>query len=78
MANKPVQKISNGAVSASVWANRRTVNDVDVDIYSVTLAKNYKDKAGEWRSTNSLNVADIPKAISVLQRAYEALVVTIE
>ena len=31
----------------------------------------YKDKDGVWKSTNSLRVNDLPKAILVLNKAFE-------
>ena len=43
-------------------------------IQSVTVDRNYKDKAGEFKNTNSFQVNDISKAVSVLVKAYECLV----
>lgn len=70
---KPVKKYNSGCISAAVWEN-----EVNGDtITSVTLNKRYTDKDGEWKSTNSLNVTDMPKAIAVLQKAYEELTVKV-
>jgi hypothetical protein len=32
------------------------------------------DKNGEWQSTNTLRINDLPKASLVLQKAYEYIV----
>lgn len=67
---KPEQKFRAGAIEATVWKNQSTKPGL-LDYFSVGFAKSYKDKLGAWKTTNSLNVADIPKAITVLGKAYE-------
>jgi hypothetical protein len=37
------------------------------------LEVRYRDKAGNWKGTNSLSLNDLPKAILALQQAYEYL-----
>ena len=41
--------------------------------YKVPLEVRYRDKAGQWKGTNSLALNEIPKAILALQKAYEYL-----
>jgi hypothetical protein len=31
-----------------------------LSVYTVAFERNYKDRAGNWKSTNSLRVNDIP------------------
>ena len=38
------------------------------------MQRRYKDQDGQWQSTNSLDVNDIPKAILALSQAYTYLV----
>ena len=73
--NKPKKKFNAGAVSATVWENQATnkTTGSPVSYNTISLQRGYKDKEGNWKSTNSLRVADIPKAILVLQKAYEEL-----
>ena len=40
----------------------------------MNLQRRYADKDGVWKSTDSLRVNDLPKAVLVLQKAYEYLV----
>ena len=42
-------------------------------IPSVTFQKRYKNAGGDWQSTQSLNVVDIPKAVIVLNESYRFL-----
>ena len=36
----------------------------------VVLERSYKDRYGEWKSTNRYDLNDIPKAILALEMAY--------
>ena len=72
---KPNKKFKAGAVSAAVWANE--MNDRQgnkFSVYTVAFERNYKDRDGNWKSTNSMRVNDIPKLRLVAQEAYEYLV----
>ena len=73
--NKPKKKFNAGAISATIWENQAVnkTNGSPVSYSTISLQRGYKDKDGAWKSTNSLRVADIPKAILVLQKAYEDL-----
>ncbi len=66
----PVQKFRAGAISASIWENKSKDGN---EFKSVSFEKGYKDDKGDWQKTNSLYVSDLPKAIVVLSKAYEAL-----
>jgi len=73
--NIPEKRFSTGAISATVWKNKgiskRTGEEVEFN--TVTLQRRYQDKNGEWQTSNSLRVNDLPKAILVLNKAYEYL-----
>ena len=65
----PIAKFSAGGMQAAVWENEGK----DGSMYgTVTMDKRYKS-GEEWKSTKSLRVNDLPKAILVLQKAYEFL-----
>jgi len=44
-----------------------------INIGKVVLEVRYKDKNGEWKSASSMSANEIPKAMLVLQKAYEYL-----
>jgi len=70
---KPIQKFKAGGVNAAIWSNEADINGEKIDIKSITLQRAYKDKAGEWKNTSSLKATDLPKAMVVLGKAYEFL-----
>jgi len=67
---KPEKKFKAGPVSSTIWQN----NHEKGAFYTISISRNYKDKEGNWQSTNSLRLNDLPKATVVLQKAYEYLV----
>ena len=73
MANKPEKVFKFGAVRASVFKNTIQQNGKEIPLSKVVMEVRYKDKAGEWKSTNSLSINEVPKAIVALQMAYEWL-----
>ena len=73
-ANLPLKKIRVGAVSATIWENQ-SINEQGqpVSYKSVSFERSYKDAKGNWQNTNALRMGDLPKAVLVLQKAYEFL-----
>jgi len=73
--NIPEKKFSTGVVSATIWKNKGiSKSSMPVEFRTVSLQRRYTDKSGEWKSTNSLRINDLPKAILVLNKAYEHIV----
>ncbi|VVB81744.1 Uncharacterised protein [uncultured archaeon] len=73
--NQPEKKFSTGAISATVWKNVRTDKEGKAyETRTVSLQRRYTDKTGQWQSTNSLRLNDLPKAALVIEEAYRYLV----
>ena len=73
--NMPEKKFRAGAISATVWQNKgQSKNGDAVEYKTISIERGYKDKEGNWQSTNSLRINDLPRATVVLQKAYEYLV----
>ena len=72
MANgtKPIQVFKAGAVRASVFVNTISKNGQQFDIPKVNIQRRYKDKNGEFQSTNSYDINDLPKLIAAAFQAY--------
>ena len=72
----PEKKFSTGAICATIWKNDGTNKKTgeSVEYRTIQLDRRYKDKEGNWQSTGSLRLNDLPKASLVLQKAYEYLV----
>lgn len=66
---KPEKKFNCGPISASIWANTKTVNGRTVKLYSVTINKAYKEDEG-WKHPDSFNIEDLPKVALVANEAY--------
>jgi|SRR3989344_6080785 len=72
--NVPEKKFSTGGISATIWKNNGVSRSGQQTEYrTITLQRRY-NKDGEWKSTNSLRLNDLPKAALVLQKSYEHLV----
>lgn len=74
LGNLPEKKFRAGALSATVWVNKGQINGENSEYRTISIDRNYTDKAGKWQSTNSLRINDLPKAQVVLQKAYEFVV----
>ena len=72
--NRPVFSVKVGAVRAAIWRNHReTGNGQGFESVQVVLERTYKDRSGNYNSTHSLGMNDIPKAVLALNTAYEYL-----
>jgi len=71
---KPEKRFRCGGCEAAVFENEVGRGDNAVKIKKVSFQRRYKTADGEWKSTNSLDVNDIPKAVLALTKAYEYLV----
>ena len=70
----PVKTFTTGAIQATIWANSTQKDGEKIEYKTVSFARRYKDKQGNWKSSTSLRQSDLPKALVVLRRAYEHLV----
>jgi hypothetical protein len=72
--NRPEKVFSTGAVQVSVWKNESTKDGSKSEFRTVNIQRRYADKTGEWKSTSTLRVNDLPKAALALNKAFEYLV----
>ncbi len=74
--NYPKKKFRAGPISATIWENSGKNQQGEPNKYNtISLERVYQDKEGNWKSTNSFRLNDLPKAHAVLQRVYNDLVV---
>jgi len=73
MGNQPIYKEKAGAVSISVFENEGKNKEGQKYVFkTVNLQKSYKDKEGKWQNKDvSLRIDDIPRAVMLLQKAFE-------
>ena len=70
---QPEITFRHGLCSASIYENEYTRGEEKFTVRTVSFQRSYLDKDGNWQQTNSLKVNDIPKAVLVLNKAYEFL-----
>ncbi len=68
--NGPEKKFRAGAINASVWKNHGQRDGQAVEYHTISFERRYKDRDGQWKSTNSLRINDLPRAALLLQEAY--------
>lgn len=74
--NKPEKRINAGSIQIAVWKNQIIKDGKTAEYKTITFDRRYKDKqTDEWKSTNSLRINDIPKAILALSKIYEYLII---
>ena len=71
---KPVAKFKAGMVSAAIWENQIEVKGKTVTMLKATVQRRYKDKDGDWKSSQSFSRNEIPLAIYCLQQAFEKMI----
>lgn len=70
--NTPERKFRASPITATIWTNEAKGKDGATNLFrTITLERTYKDKQDAWKTTNSLRVNDLPKAVLVLNKAFE-------
>ena len=73
--SKPEKEFKAGAVRATVWRNDHLSGEGKVfNSHKVVIERIYRDANQNFKTTGSLGVNDIPKAILVLEKAYEFVI----
>ena len=54
-------------MSASVFVNEVETDSGKRKLRNVNLQRRYKDDEGEWQSSSSFGLADLPQALEVLR-----------
>ena len=75
MSNKPEKIFQHGSLKAAIFANDREKDGRFFTVKSVSFQKLYRDRDGVLKTTASLDIDDLPKAVVVLQKAYDYLTV---
>ena len=70
----PVRKFRAGTISCAIWENEARVNDTTVALLRATVERRYKDRDGNWKSSNSFGRNEIPLVQYVLGKAFEVMV----
>jgi len=70
----PAKKLRAGSISVTIW-NNDAVKDGRVNTYqTLNIERGYQDRQGVWKNAKSFRVSDIPKVVTLLNKAYESLI----
>ncbi|MBI2145024.1 hypothetical protein HYU18_01740 [Candidatus Woesearchaeota archaeon] len=72
LPNSPEKRFKIGGITATIWKGLSIKGET---YYNVQVGKNYKAKDGTWKTTHSLKETDIHKAMVLLQKSYEYVLV---
>ena len=75
MSNKPEKVFQHGGVKAAIFVNEHEKDGESFTKESISVQRVYRDREGKFKTTTSLHVNDLPKAILVLQKAFDYLTV---
>ena len=71
---EPIRRFQAGQVTCALWENSATVNGKPQTILKATIDRRYLDRDGQWKTSQSFSRNEIPLAIFVLQKAFEAMI----
>ena len=74
-SRQPDRKFRCGGIVASVWVNNTGESGLRAKIQ---LLCHYQTNDGQWQSTSSFNINDLPRVSAVTRRANEWLALTEE
>ena len=80
MVNRPIKKFRSGNIETAIWSNEKEFNGGLVEFKTISLSRSYKKKGEDiWRNdVINMRRGDIIKAILVLQKAQEELLLNQE
>lgn len=70
---KPHKIIMIGPARATIFMNTVFKDGEELQMPKVAFDIRFKDAYGRWKGTNSMSLAELPKAILALEKAHEFL-----
>ena len=75
VGQRPVAKFAAGQVAAAIWENEvMTRSGKKLTMLKASVERRFKDKDGQWKSSNSFSRNEIPLAIYCLQKSLEHII----
>jgi len=71
---QPIEKFRAGQVTCALFANEITVEGKQHRILKAAIGRRYKDRNGNWKTSQSFSRNEIPLAVYVLQKAFEYMI----
>ena len=73
MTAKPEKEFRAGTVRATIWENTIEKNGETFNIPGIQIERRYRDKDGEWKTTNSFQKNDLANLGIVVYEAQRYL-----
>lgn len=74
MGNGPIKKFNDRLLSVCIWKNKGTDRyGQENEFHTVSISRGYKDKDGNFKSSNSLRPDDLPSVKELITQAEEFL-----
>lgn len=70
MSNKPLDKLKDAMISATIWQNETEEGKTR---YSVTIARSYTDADDKWNETNSFSTLELLMVSRLAGKAYDRI-----
>ncbi|MFC1805663.1 hypothetical protein ACFL09_01615 [Planctomycetota bacterium] len=74
MSEQPLARFRAGAMSCALWENEINVSGTTKTMLKASVSRRYKDKNGDWKSSQSFSRNEIPLAIYCLEKAFEKII----
>ena len=72
--NQPKMRFKAGSVSCSIWENTFEKDGRTQVMLKAELSRRYKDRDGQWQSSNSFSRTELPMAVHVLNQAFAYMI----
>ena len=76
--NKPKLKLRDGQLTVTVWENKGVKDGNEYTMFNYSLAKGYKDKEDNWKTTNTYNGDEVLRMSELIKEAKKHLCIKIE
>ena len=71
---QPLARFRAGSVSCALWEDEIVVDGTTKSVLKASVSRRYKDRDGNWKSSQSFARNEIPLAIHCLQQAFEKII----
>ena len=71
---QPVDRFRAGQVSCALWENDIIVRGQQKTIVKASISRRYKDRDGNWQTSQGFSRNEIPLAIYCLQKAFDTII----
>jgi hypothetical protein len=72
--NKPIYKQSAGPIDLAIWQNTIETPRGKATVLKAQVERRFKSASGEYRSTSSFSITDLPKVLYLLTQAYDYII----